>query len=95
MQKLIQVRVECYSGYKADECPRCFHLENMRFEIEAITDRWYQAETKPGFPKADYFKVQTTDGRQYILKHEHVSGNWYLVVKGESITILPKGSSSS
>ncbi len=86
-QKLIQVKVECYSGYKADESPLCFYLDNMRFEIEAITDRWFQAENKPGFPKADYFRVQTKDGRQYILKHEQVSGKWYLVVKGESITM--------
>ncbi|MFP4366929.1 MAG: hypothetical protein ACLFQA_07525 [Bacteroidales bacterium] len=88
MQKLIEVKVECYSGYRAEESPRRFYINDMRFEIEAITDRWYQARSEPGFPPAHYFKVQTGDSKQYILKHEHTSNKWYLLVKGESI-IMP------
>ena len=56
MQKLIEVKAECYSGYRADENPRRFYIDNMRFEIKAITDRWYQAHYKPGYPPAHYKK---------------------------------------
>ncbi len=87
MQKLIEVKVECYSGYKADERPRCFYIGNMRFEIQSITDRWYQYQAGEGSDPADYFRIQTTDSKNYILKHRHDINRWYLVVRGESITM--------
>lgn len=87
MQNLVDIKVECYSGYRADESPRRFYIGSMRFEIKEITDRWYEAGTAPGLPKADYFRVETTDGKQYILKHDIDNNRWYLVVKGESITM--------
>lgn len=84
----ITIRVECYSGYKADESPRYFYLNNIRFEIKKINDRWHQADPDPGFPLADYFKVSTKDNKQYILKHYHQSDSWYLCIKGESINLF-------
>jgi hypothetical protein len=87
MQDLLEIKVESYSGYKADESPRRFYIGDMRFEIESITDRWYQAGPGQDFPPANYFRVQTRDNKEYILKHEYSSNRWYLVIKGESITI--------
>lgn len=92
MKDLFPVKVECYAGYKADEYPRSFHFENNRFDVAEIIDRWYQSsspgeqdEPAPVFPSANYYKVRTTDGKIYILKHETQTGNWYLWIKGESI----------
>jgi hypothetical protein len=79
MIKLIPIIVECHSGYKADEYPKCFFLDNDRFEISQITDRWYQGDTNPDFHVSNYFKVETTRGEQYIIKHDHVSDRWYLI----------------
>ena len=81
MQILIEVKVECYSGYKADEQPRCFYIGNIRFEIQSVTDRWYQYQAGEDADTADYFRVQTTDGKQYIMKHRHDNNKWYLVAK--------------
>jgi hypothetical protein len=75
---LIPVKVECHSGYKADEYPVCFYLGEARFGIIEITDRWYQGDTNPEFPAADYFKVLTFDGNQHIIKHEIKPDRWYL-----------------
>jgi hypothetical protein len=47
---LIPIEVECHSGYKADEYPKCFSWNNERFEISQVTDRWYQGETNPEYP---------------------------------------------
>jgi hypothetical protein len=75
---LIPVKVESYSGYKADEYPACFYWNKERFEIQEITDRWYQSDSIPGWPVSDYFRVLTTSGSQYIIKHDHESDEWYL-----------------
>ena len=85
MRQTIPVRVVCYAGHQADEQPVRFSLFDMDFEIRAIIDRWYQADTRPEFPPARYFKVQTPDGKQFMLKHVIDEDRWYLWVKGETV----------
>jgi hypothetical protein len=82
--KLIPIKVECHSGYKADEYPKCFYWNSQRFEIEEISDRWYQGDRDPESPVADYFKVYTAYGRQYLIKHEVESDEWYLIIRSEN-----------
>jgi hypothetical protein len=76
--EMIPVKVECHSGYKADEYPVCFFWKDERYDILEIIDRWYQAESNPEWPVSDYFKVRTFIGGPYILKHEKDSDRWYL-----------------
>ena len=83
--KLIPIKVECHSGFKANEYPVCFYLENVKIEIKEISDRWYQAKPTPDWPVADYFKVSTADNMKYIIKHELKSDEWFLVSKEELI----------
>jgi hypothetical protein len=78
MIKLIPIEVECHAGYKADEYPKCFIRNNDRFEIHQITDRWYQGDNNPEYPVSNYFKVNTTCRKQYIIKHDLESDKWYL-----------------
>ncbi len=87
MHDLIEIKVVCHSGYKADEYPVSFYWDNIRFEIEEIEDRWYQGEQKPEFSAAVYFKVRTTKKKIYILKHEIQRDKWYLWIRGESINL--------
>jgi len=75
---LVPIKVECYSGYKADEFPICFYLENTKFEITEISDRWYQSDTSLDKPVSDYFKVSTVGSMKYIIKHELASDLWFL-----------------
>ena len=77
--KLIPIIVECHSGSKGDEYPICFYLMNMKYEIKEISDRWYQAQTIPDVPVANYFKVRTLSNNIYIIKHEIESDLWFLV----------------
>ena len=76
--KLISIQVECYAGAKADETPRRFTLEGQSVEVEDVLDRWYQVESRPEWPRADYFKVRGADGHDYLLKHDLESDKWYL-----------------
>jgi len=79
MVKLIPIKIECHSGYKADEYPVCFYYEDNKYEIREITDRWYQSDWNPQWPRADYFKVLTASLKQYIIKHDLENDLWYIV----------------
>lgn len=96
MNELFPVKVECSSGYKADEYPVRFNFENTSFNIIEILDRWYQISssmfgslTDTDFAPANYFKVRTSDHKVYLLKQEIDSGEWFFFVKGESINLNP------
>src|SRR5262249_35056032 len=68
--RLTMIEVECYAGAKADETPRRFNLEGQTIELIEVLDRWYQLESKPEWPRADYFKVRAVDEHEYLLKHD-------------------------
>jgi hypothetical protein len=76
--KLIPIQVECYAGARADETPRRFLLEERCIEVREVLDRWYQVESTPEWPRADYFKVASADERKYLLKHDLESDEWFL-----------------
>jgi len=80
--KLIPIKVECHAGIKADETPRRFTWDERPIEVEEVLDRWYQVESKPEWPRADYFKVRSMDQREYLLKHDLESDEWYLGQRG-------------
>jgi hypothetical protein len=76
--KLSEIQVECYAGAKADEIPRRFVLDDRRIEVAEVLDRWFQVESKPEWPRADYFKVRGSDQHEYLLKHDLESDEWHL-----------------
>ena len=76
--KLIPIQVECYAGAKADETPRRFFREEQPVKVEEVLDRWHQVESKPEWPRADYFKVRGADGHAYLLKHDLEADEWFL-----------------
>jgi len=41
---LLQIYVDAYSGYKANELPIRFHLDDETYEIASIEDRWQEAQ---------------------------------------------------
>jgi len=76
--QLTPIHVECYAGHKADETPRRFCWESNRLEVTEVTDRWFEVGGKAEWPAADYFKVLASDGREYLLKHDRESDEWFL-----------------
>ena len=67
----LPVHVDAHAGYKANERPRQFHLDEVLYEIEAVEDRWQD-------PNAEYFKVRTTDGKRYLLRYDERADEWTL-----------------
>ena len=67
-----KIEVESYSGYKANERPTLFFLENRRIGVVDIIDRWYGTDH-------DFFKVLADDGVVYLLKWNRFTDKWFLV----------------
>jgi hypothetical protein len=77
-KEFIPINVESYSGYRADEYPKCFYRDNERYEIKEILDRWYQGYQDPAMPAADYFRVETSSGQTCIIRHDLSADAWFL-----------------
>lgn len=67
------LKVETYSGYKADERPLTFQIGKKVLKVEEVLDRWYGEGD-------DYFKLKADDGYNYILRHGRNTGEWELVM---------------
>ena len=69
----IPLRVECHSGYRADERPQAFWLRERRIAVREILDRWVGEDHA-------YFKVTGDDGVRYILRRDDHHDGWELIL---------------
>jgi hypothetical protein len=67
----MDVRVECYAGYRGEETPRRFDLQGRRVEVVEVLDRWLGLDHR-------YFKVRGDDGAVYLLRHDEPADRWEL-----------------
>jgi hypothetical protein len=71
----LHLKVDCYSGYKADERPLRFSFADMPdaqvIEVKEVLDQWYGI----GY---HCFKVLADDGNFYILRHQQAEDSWVL-----------------
>ena len=65
----MNIRVECYSGRKADERPIKFWLEDVVVFVESVMDQWQ-------IPNAEYFRVRADNGNTYVLRHDEETDQW-------------------
>ena len=66
---IMDIQVECYAGYMADEVPRSFWLDERKIKIIEIIKQWRT-------PDYLFFKVSGDDGQIYILRTD--GGHWSL-----------------
>ena len=70
----LPLKVECYSGYKADQRPLRFTplLQGGRtYQVREVLDQWYGEDYQ-------CFKVRADDGNLYILRHSGTEDDWTL-----------------
>ena len=72
-ESIISIRVECYAGYRGEESPLRFFLNQRQVDIVTIIDRWLA-------PDHRYFKVKATDGATYIIRHDVSADHWELTL---------------
>jgi hypothetical protein len=68
----VVIRVECYSGHKADQRLIKFWLDTTVLFVECVEDQWYG-------PSGMYFRVSADDGNTYVLGHDETNDDWTLV----------------
>jgi len=73
--------VTTYDGYKPAERPLSFEYMGMRYSVEEIIDRWYEASPIAGRPTYDYFKVRAKNGEEFILRHNRMHDVWSVLLK--------------
>ncbi len=71
----MDVKVDCYAGYRGEETPRRFEIEGQPVEIVEIVDRWVG-------PDHRYFKVRGDDGAVHLLRCDDAAGRWELETPG-------------
>ena len=67
----MQIKVECYAGYRGEETPRRIWMGTRKIEIRDILDRWIA-------PDHRYFKIFGDDAAIYIIRHDTESWKWEL-----------------
>jgi hypothetical protein len=66
----LRIHVDDHFGYRTDERLRRFTLDEV-YEIAAVLDQWYE-------PSVDYFKVQSNEGKVYLLRYNEPEDEWTL-----------------
>ncbi len=74
------IEVCCYAGYKSNERPISFRLQNKTYTIAKILDRWYEGNAYAAMPPLDYFKVMTEEGATFIIRYNRLFDKWSIAV---------------
>ena len=65
------VRVQCYSGTKANERPIRFEIDGHEHMVDEVIEQWYG-------PEHALFKVRADDDNIYVLRHNQATEVWSL-----------------
>jgi len=76
---IIEIKVDCYAGYRAEETPRIIWFESRKIEVRKVLDRWLD-------PDHRYFKILGDDEGIYIIRHDMNTGIWGLTFYQEAQT---------
>ena len=74
---IIEIRVECYAGYRAEETPRIIRFKSRKIEVKKVLDRWLD-------PDYRYFKLLGDDKAIYIIRHDMKNRAWELTFYQEA-----------
>lgn len=74
---IIEIKVACYAGYRAEETPRIIWFQSRKIEVKKVLDRWLDPEHR-------YFKLLGDDGAIYIIRHDMNTRAWELTFYHEA-----------
>ncbi|MEE8184891.1 MAG: hypothetical protein V3T96_00640 [Thermodesulfobacteriota bacterium] len=69
------IKVDAYSGFKANERPRCFTLGNRTLKVKEIVARWYSEDH-------EYFRLRADDSKLYTIRYYRDTDDWEMVSEG-------------
>jgi hypothetical protein len=72
-----KIQVFAYSGYRADEIPRSFVINNQKIDITDILNMWIE-EQKENKSTKRFFRVRDKNGLVYTLYYNEKETAWFL-----------------
>ncbi len=76
-EPIMQIKVECYAGYRGEETPRIIRFQSRKIEVKKMLDRWLD-------PNHRYFKILGDDDAIYIIRHDMNTLVWGLTYYQEA-----------
>jgi hypothetical protein len=74
------IRVIAYSGYRGDENPRAFFINNEKITVVEILDMWIE-ESLPDTTKKRFFMVKGDDKQKYKIYNDGKTLEWFCEMK--------------
>jgi hypothetical protein len=72
-QRLLIVRVECYTCHRGEQTPRTLILGDLRIDVAEVVGAWLATDYR-------YFKLRGADGNTYLVRHDERANTWELTL---------------
>ncbi len=70
------IKVMSYSGYRGEENPRTFILQNKKIEILYILKSWIE-EDYLSRERKRFFRIEGSDGLEHTIYYDEESMDWF------------------
>jgi hypothetical protein len=71
-----KIRVMSYSGYRDDEMPRAFFLDDRKLEIIEVLETWREEGLNDKIRRR-FFKIRDSDGFIHKIYLDERTNEWY------------------
>jgi hypothetical protein len=72
----LNIRVTAYSGYRDNESPRTFLINDEKMTVVEIVDRWIEENFSDRMRKR-FFIVKTDNDKQYKIYVDEKTSEWF------------------
>jgi hypothetical protein len=76
-----KINVFAYSGFRGEEIPKTFILDEKRIKIVEIQDRWVEEGLGDRATK-QFFEVKGSDGANHEIFYDEKTTEWFYRSKG-------------
>lgn len=78
--ELERIEVQTRDEYRGAQDPTRFRWRGRDFRVARVLDRWYEGFVDPTRLPLRYFKVETSEGRTFLLRYHELFTAWSIVV---------------
>jgi hypothetical protein len=75
-----RITVSCREEYRAQQEPTAFCWRGVEHKVRNIVDRWYEGHLSRQRVPQRYYRVETLDGKRFILRYNELFDAWGLLV---------------
>ncbi len=72
-----KIRVVAYAGYRSEELPRQFYIDDEQIDVSTVIHSW-TVEDKESGKRQRFFKVRGSDGYMHTILYDESSQEWFL-----------------